>query len=88
MLSGGQQGEPARLASCYRRSLQVAEQNTVRRIAFPAISTGVYGYPKEAASRVAVDSVRAWLSEHRLPTEVTFCCFGAMDLAIYQSLLP
>ena len=87
-MSGGQQGEPARLASCYRRSLQVAEQNTVRRIAFPAISTGVYGYPKEAASRVAVDSVRAWLSEHRLPTEVTFCCFVRLTLTLLLFILP
>lgn len=85
--SGGQQGEPQKLAACYRRSLEVAEENAVQSIAFPAVSTGVYGYPKAAAARIALDNVRTWLGAHQLPAAVTFCCFGAADLALYQDLL-
>jgi O-acetyl-ADP-ribose deacetylase (regulator of RNase III) len=84
---GGNEGEPALLASCYRRSLEVAAAAGARTIAFPAISTGVYGYPVEAAARIAVATVRETLA--RLPAieEVTFCCFSAGDLAVYEALL-
>ena len=56
-------------------------------VAFPAISTGVYGYPLEAATRVAVDTVRAFLAEHALPERVIFCCFSAQAEAAYRAAL-
>jgi O-acetyl-ADP-ribose deacetylase (regulator of RNase III) len=62
--SGGGHEEAALLARCYRRSLDLAAEAGARSIAFPAISTGVYGYPREAAARVAVDAVRGWVAAH------------------------
>ncbi|CAN5572462.1 O-acetyl-ADP-ribose deacetylase [soil metagenome] len=81
---GGQEGEAALLASCYRRSLEVADELGATSVAFPAISTGVYGYPKDAAARIAVDTIR---STATAVADVTLCAFGADDLARYQDLL-
>jgi O-acetyl-ADP-ribose deacetylase (regulator of RNase III) len=86
--NGGGEGEPALLASCYRRSIEVATRAGARSIAFPAISTGVYGYPVEPAARTAVTTVRSVLREFAAIEEVVFCCFSASDLALYESLLP
>lgn len=82
---GGGAHEAELLASCYRASLTIAEDRGLARIAFPAISTGVYGYPKREAAEIAVRSVRV----HHPGTlsEVLFCCFNAHDLALYEALL-
>lgn len=84
---GGGRGEAGRLASCYRRSLEVAAAAGCRSVAFPAISTGVYGYPVRPAARIAVDTVRASTASLPAITEVVFCCFSAADLAVYQAAL-
>jgi O-acetyl-ADP-ribose deacetylase len=73
---GGQHGEDALLASCYRSSLALAAEHGLASIAFPAISTGAYRFPLERATRIAVTEVRAFLTDHPLPATVTFVCFG------------
>jgi O-acetyl-ADP-ribose deacetylase len=84
---GGANHEPELLASCYRKSLEIAALHGLASIAFPSISTGVYGYPKELAAPVAVTAVREAIS--RLPgiREVIFCCFSQDDLEIYERVL-
>ncbi|HSJ79757.1 MAG TPA: O-acetyl-ADP-ribose deacetylase [Thiobacillus sp.] len=84
---GGDRGEPELLASCYRRCIEVAAQNGIHSLAFPGISTGVYGYPVERAARVAVAAVRATVPAFPAIREVIFCCHSAADLAVYQALL-
>ena len=71
----GERGEPELLASCYRASLTLASENEIRSIAFPAISCGVYGYPLNAAVRVAVQEVTEFLAGHEMPQRVCFVCF-------------
>jgi O-acetyl-ADP-ribose deacetylase len=84
---GGTNGEPELLASCYRRSLSIADNQFVASIAFPSISTGIYGYPIELAARIAVDTVTSSISRLINIQEVVFCCFSAADLDVYQKLL-
>lgn len=84
---GGNRGEPELLASCYRRSLEVAAGNGIRTLVFPGISTGVYGYPVEPAARVAVSTVRSTVRNFPDIEEVVFCCFSVAALAVYQALL-
>ncbi len=84
---GGNSGEPELLASCYSRCMSVAADHGLRSIAFPGISTGVFGYPVELAARTAVKTVRSALIEGNSIREVIFCCFAERDLAIYQTLL-
>jgi O-acetyl-ADP-ribose deacetylase (regulator of RNase III) len=79
----GASGEPELLASCYRRSIEVAAANSVLTLAFPSISTGVFGYPIELATAVAVKAVRRAAQEFSAIQEVVFCCFSASDLAVY-----
>ena len=85
---GGGHGEPELLASCYRESVKLAVANSVATLAFPSISTGVYGYPVERAAEIAVASVHAALSEDvGSLEEIVFCCFSAHDLHVYERLL-
>jgi len=81
---GGESGESALLRSCYERSLQLAEQHGLTSIAFPSISTGVYGYPAEPAARIAIRAVRDFAGEARTLRETIFCCFSERDLDVYQ----
>lgn len=84
---GGTNGERELLASCYRRSIEVAAAKGLSSLAFPSISTGIYGYPIALAARVAVSTVRATLPEFPVVQEVVFCCFSSSDLATYESAL-
>jgi O-acetyl-ADP-ribose deacetylase (regulator of RNase III) len=82
---GGGAGEAQLLASCYRNTLKLARDHAAASIAFPAISTGVYGYPKEDAAEIAVATVREALAVSNM--QVLFCCFDAGTLAVYRRLL-
>lgn len=84
---GGSHGEPDLLASCYRRSLDIAAENKLTSIAFPNISTGIYGYPKEKAADVAITAVNRFLEQPSSIQKVIFICFDAENLAIYQQRL-
>ena len=84
---GGDHDEPALLASCYRRALQLAQERALASIAFPAISTGIYGYPLERAAPLAVATVREFVKQDTTLQRVVFCCFSDRDLAVYQGLL-
>ena len=90
----GQHGEPEKLAACYRNSLALAVETGCNSIAFPCISTGVYGYPIEAAAKIAVGEVNLFLTqrsrvaENAEEMEVIFCCFSERDKRVYENLLP
>jgi len=84
---GGQQGEAELLISCYRQSIELAEQHNISSIAFPAISTGVFGYPKQAATEIAVATVSEAVQRTAIIGEVVFCCFSASDLKLYRAVL-
>lgn len=82
---GGEQGEPQFLADAYRNSLKLAEEHNLKSIAFPAISTGVYGYPKEEAAHIAIDTIREFLKEYDM--EVVLTAFSDGDLKRYERIL-
>ena len=84
---GRQRGEAELLASCYRRCIELAATNGIASIAFPSISTGIYGYPVEQASQIAISTVRQSLEEFPAVREVIFCCFSPRDLEVYERLL-
>jgi len=84
---GGGHGEPDLLASCYRRSFEVAVENGIRTIAFPAISCGVYGYPVEAAAEIAVAEARAFLEAEARIERIIFALIDEAALAAYRRLL-
>jgi O-acetyl-ADP-ribose deacetylase (regulator of RNase III) len=83
--TGGAHGEDELLASCYRRSLSLAAEHGLRSLAFPAISTGAYGFPLRRATRIALGEVRSGLAEHDGIERVMLCCFSAADLAVYEA---
>ncbi len=82
---GGGAGEAELLASCYRGALALAVRHELKSVAFPAISTGIYGYPKPEAAEVAVTTVKAHLAP--LPQLVIFCCFDEETATLYRALL-
>ena len=84
---GGARGEAARLAGCYRNSLDLARDAGLASIAFPAISTGIFGYPLEQAVEVAVGTVTAWLAENEGVEKVVFCVFGDEAERAYREAL-
>ena len=85
--AGGDRGEDALLTSAYHSSLQLAVEHGITSIAFPAISTGAYGYPLENATRIAVDTILTHLSTNTTPYRVTFVCFDTPTTAVYQRIL-
>jgi len=84
---GGQAGEPDILAGCYRSCLAIAQDRRFRAIAFPAIATGVYGFPREMAARIAVAAVRSHSATSEMPERVIFVCFDDLTLAAYRQAL-
>jgi O-acetyl-ADP-ribose deacetylase len=84
---GGTAGEPELLASCYRRSIEIAAAKGAVSLAFPGISTGIYGYPVALAAKVAIATVTESTLARSSIREVVFCCFSAEDLAVYESAL-
>jgi O-acetyl-ADP-ribose deacetylase (regulator of RNase III) len=84
---GGDRGEPELLRSCYRRSFQLAHENGLKSIAFPAISCGVYGYPLESACRIALTEARQALAGYPELERIVFTPFGAEALRVYQLVL-
>jgi O-acetyl-ADP-ribose deacetylase len=85
--SGGTAGEPELLASCHRRAIALAAENACRRVAFPAISTGVYGYPMERAARVSLSATAAALEEYPEVEEARFWLFDARAHAVFATAL-
>jgi O-acetyl-ADP-ribose deacetylase len=85
--SGGAQGEPELLASCYERSLALAGRAGLGSIAFPAISTGVFGYPREPAAAIAVATVRDRIDSWPSIERVVFCCFSDADAERYRQVM-
>lgn len=84
--SGGDEGEAELLASCYRESLELARREGLRSLAFPNISTGVYGFPKAKAAEIARRSVREWLSLNEGIDRVVFVCFDRENFALYDKI--
>jgi O-acetyl-ADP-ribose deacetylase (regulator of RNase III) len=84
---GGKHGEDEDLANCYRNSLTLAHENGLKTIAFPAISTGVYGFPLDRATKIAVREVRKFLDDHPQMKQVTFACFSPEAVRLYEKEL-
>lgn len=84
---GGNNGEPEKLSDCYKNSLLLAKGNGCNIVAFPNISTGIYGYPKEAAAKIAINTVKKFLENDDFFEKVTFICFDTNNLEIYKTLL-
>jgi O-acetyl-ADP-ribose deacetylase (regulator of RNase III) len=85
--NGGKRNEAEKLAACYRNSLRLAEENDLATVAFPNISTGIYGYPKKEAAEIAVNTVKDFLEMNSSIQKVYFVCFDSENFQIYQSLI-
>jgi O-acetyl-ADP-ribose deacetylase (regulator of RNase III) len=85
--SGGGRGEVELLASCYSRSLELAGDAALASIAFPCISTGIFGFPRDRAARIAFDTIVREGPRHATLGRVVFCCYSESDAAIYRGLL-
>lgn len=85
--NGGNFNEAQKLASCYKRSLEIAVKNKINTIAFPNISTGVYGFPKHDAAKIAINEVKAFLKDNVKFKQVIFCVFDNENFEIYRNLL-
>ncbi len=84
---GGTNGEPEQLASCYAKSVEIAISKSASSLAFPSISTGIFGYPIEQAARIAVSSVAKAVKGQNVLSSVVFCCFSEADLKVYEQTL-
>lgn len=84
---GGEHGEAELLASSYRRCLELAHEYGLNSIAFPCISTGIFGYPQPEAASIAIKTTSAWLLATREPSQIVCCCFTDEDVAIYREAL-
>ena len=85
--SGGKNSEPEKLSNCYRNSLRLAVENNLETIAFPNISTGIYGYPKKEAAQLAITTVTGHFKSDHFITRVYFVCFDEENFQLYRSLL-
>ncbi|MFI5203996.1 MAG: O-acetyl-ADP-ribose deacetylase [Flavobacteriales bacterium] len=85
--NGGTKNEAEKLANCYRNSLLLAVENNIKTIAFPNISTGVYGYPKKPAAEIAVKTVKEFMSAKKYLERIYFVCFDDENYSIYEKLL-
>jgi O-acetyl-ADP-ribose deacetylase (regulator of RNase III) len=83
--NGGTKNEAEKLANCYKHSLELAVENNCDSIAFPNISTGIYGYPKKEAAEIAVKTVIDFLKEHKTPSKVIFVCFDEDSYSLIKS---
>ncbi|MHC4108484.1 MAG: macro domain-containing protein [Planctomycetota bacterium] len=84
---GGSSDEVRQLALCYERSLELAHKRELESIAFPCISTGVFGYPREEAAKIALEVIGRWLATGRVPTRIICCCFSEEDAEVYRRQL-
>jgi O-acetyl-ADP-ribose deacetylase (regulator of RNase III) len=85
--AGGSRGEADLLASCYRTSLKLAAEHGAKSIAFPCISTGIFGYPIREATEIALQAMADWRSAHGQPARIICCCFSQDDASVYRALL-
>jgi len=85
--NGGEKGEAEKLANCYKNALLLAEENHCKSVAFPGISTGIYGYPKQEAAHIAVSTTKAFMDESKSIERVIFVCFDAESYHAVESAL-
>jgi O-acetyl-ADP-ribose deacetylase len=85
---GGDHSEDRLLADCYRNCLQIAQESGIRSIAFPSVSTGVYEFPVDRASRIAMEEIKKHLTQNKLPEKVIIVCFDSLTYQTYRSLFP